>query len=191
VAAESVRASEFRDPHSAIRNDAAPESRVGRDRWARRLNGRPSSLCPLARAAFQHRLRGAAADGDEAFCRELCAALGAELRVGAAEWAPGSDVSEAQAREARFAFFERAMRESGARALWLGHHRDDVVETMLLRLSRGSGARGLAAPRPVQRMADGTVRLRPLLAVPKAEIVAALRAAGVPWCEDATNHGEA
>ena len=40
-------------------------------------------------------------------------------------------------------------------------------------------------------MADGTVRLRPLLEVPKAEIVVALRAAGVPWCEDATNHGEA
>ncbi|HLP03379.1 MAG TPA: tRNA lysidine(34) synthetase TilS, partial [Opitutaceae bacterium] len=72
-----------------------------------------------------------------------------------------------------------------------GHHRDDVVETMLLRLSRGSSARGLAAPRPVQRLADGSVRLRPLLAVPKAEIVAALRAAGVQWCEDATNHGEA
>jgi len=192
VAAESVRASEFRDPHSAIRNDAAPESE-GR---AGPLGPPPErtaqqSVPTLLALHFNHRLRGAAADGDEAFCRELCAALGAELRVGAAEWAPGSDVSEAQAREARFAFFERAMRESGARALWLGHHRDDVVETMLLRLSRGSGARGLAAPRPVQRMADGTVRLRPLLAVPKAEIVAALRAAGVPWCEDATNHGEA
>ena len=150
--------------------------------------GRARALLALH---FNHRLRGAAADADEAFCLELCAALGAELRIGAAEWAPGSDVSEAQARDARFAFFDRAMREVGARSLWLGHHRDDVVETMLLRLSRGSGARGLAAPRPVQRLADGTVRLRPLLAVPKAEIVAALRAAGVPWCEDATNHGEA
>ncbi len=140
---------------------------------------------------FNHRLRGAAADGDEAFCRELCAALGVELRVGAAEWGCGTDVSEAQARDARFAFLERVMREVGARALWLGHQRDDVVETMLLRLSRGSGARGLAAPRPVQRWANGTVRLRPLLAVPKAEIAAVLRAACVPWCEDATNHGEA
>jgi len=145
----------------------------------------------LVAVHFNHRLRGAAADADEAFCRDLCAALGIELRVGVADWPAGSDVSEAQARDARFAFFDRAMREVGARALWLGHHRDDVVETMLLRLSRGSGARGLAAPRPVQRMADGSVRLRPLLEMPKAEIVAALRAAGAVWCEDATNHGEA
>jgi tRNA(Ile)-lysidine synthase len=139
---------------------------------------------------FNHRLRGAAADGDERFCRRLCAALGVELQVGSADWPAGSDVSEAQAREARFAFFARAMHDAGARALWLGHQRDDVVETMLLRLGRGSGARGLAAPRPVQRLADGTVRLRPLLAVSKAEIVAVLRAAGVPWCEDETNHGD-
>jgi tRNA(Ile)-lysidine synthase len=170
----SSPAPEFRNPQSAIRNDAA------------RANA--SHLLALH---FNHRLRGAAADGDEAFCRALCAALGVELIVGAADWPEGSDVSEAQAREARFAFFGRAMRERGTRALWLGHHRDDVVETMLLRLSRGSGARGLAAPRPVQRLADGTVRLRPLLEVPKTEIVAALCAAGVPWCEDATNHGEA
>jgi tRNA(Ile)-lysidine synthase len=140
---------------------------------------------------FNHRLRGAAADADERFCRELCSALGVRLVVGAATWPAGSEVSEAEARDARFSFFQDAMAEAGARALWLGHHQDDVVETMLLRLSRGSGSRGLAAPRPVQRMADGTVRLRPLLDVAKAEIVAALRTAGVLWCEDETNHGDA
>ena len=140
---------------------------------------------------FNHRLRGAAADADAEFCGEVCAALGVRLVVGAADWPTGSDVSEAQAREARFDFFGRAMAEANARTLVLGHHRDDGVETMLLRLSRGSGSRGLAAPRPVQRMADGTVRVRPFLDLAKAEIVAALRAAGVPWCEDETNHGDA
>ncbi len=166
--AESVRASEIRNPQSAIRNRVAP----------------------FVALHFNHRLRGAAAEGDEQFCRELCAALGVELRVGAADWPAGTAVSEAQAREARFTFFDRTMREVGARALWLGHQRDDVVETMLLRLSRGSGTRGLAAPRPVQRLADGTVRLRPLLDVPKAAIVAVLRAAGVPWREDESNRGD-
>lgn len=160
---------EFRTPHSAVRNRAAP----------------------ILALHFNHRLRGAAADGDEAFCRALCAALGVALRVGAANWPAGSTVSEARAREVRFDFFTTAMRELGARTLWLGHQRDDVVETMLLRLSRGSGSRGLAAPRPVQRLGDGSVRLRPLLDFSKAEIVAALRAAGVPWREDETNHGEA
>ena len=181
---------------SRLRIGGAPESEgragpLGPPRERTAHSAVRQNVPTLLALHFNHRLRGAAADADEAFCRELCAALGVELRVGAAEWAPGSAVSEAQARNARFAFFDRAMREVGARALWLGHHRDDVVETMLLRLSRGSGARGLAAPRPVQRLADGTVRLRPFLDVPKAEIVAALRAAGVPWCEDATNHGEA
>jgi len=148
----------------------------------------PSALIALH---FNHRLRGAVADADEGFCRVVCDALGVPLVVGAADWPAGSDVSEAEARTARFAFFDRAMRAAGARALLLGHHRDDVVETMLLRLSRGSGSRGLAAPRPVHRRADGTVRVRPLLDVAKGELVAALRAAGVPWCEDATNHGDA
>jgi tRNA(Ile)-lysidine synthase len=159
----------IRNPHSAVRIHAAP----------------------VVALHFNHRLRGAAADGDEAYCRELCAALGVRLIVGTADWPAGSDVSEARAREARFRFFAQAMGEAGARTLWLGHQRDDVVETMLLRLSRGSGSRGLAAPRPVQRLADGTVRLRPLLDLSKAEIVAALRVAGVSWREDETNHGDA
>lgn len=163
-----VRTQPIRIPHSAIR-----------------------IFPPLLALHFNHRLRGAAADADETFCRHLCEALGVGLVVGAASWPPGGVISEAQAREARFSFFGDTMAAHGARALWLGHHRDDVVETMLLRLSRGSGSRGLAAPRPVQRLADRTVRLRPLLDVPKAEILAALRAAGVPWCEDETNHGEA
>jgi tRNA(Ile)-lysidine synthase len=147
--------------------------------------------CSVIALHFNHRLRGAAADADEAFCREVCAALGVQMVVGTADWPAGSTVSEARARDARFAFLGAAMRRAGARALILGHQRDDVVETMLLRLSRGSGSRGLAAPRPRQRMTDGTVRVRPLLDVTKAEIVSGLRAAGAEWCEDATNHGEA
>jgi tRNA(Ile)-lysidine synthase len=168
-----------------------PKSSDRSDRSARAIRNPQSAIRNFLALHFNHRLRGAAADADEVYCRELCAALGVKLVVGAANWPAGSEVSEAQAREARFAFFGDAMAEVGARALWLGQHRDDVVETMLLRLSRGSGSRGLAAPRPVQRMADGSVRLRPLLNMPKADLVAALRVAGIPWCEDQTNHGDA
>ncbi|MFT3831295.1 MAG: tRNA lysidine(34) synthetase TilS [Opitutaceae bacterium] len=180
----------------ALSDTAEVEQRALRHR----ATGQPETRNPepethngrrLVALHFNHRLRGVAADGDEAFCRELCAALDVEFRAGAAAWPAGSDVSEADAREARFGFFAGTMSELGARALWLGHHRDDVVETMLLRLSRGSSVRGLAAPRPVQRLADGSVRLRPLLGVAKAEIVAVLRAAGVEWREDTTNHGDA
>ncbi len=98
-------------------------------------------------------------------------------------------VSEAEARAARHAFFARGMKKLGARGLWLAHQQDDIAETMLMRLARGSGTGGLAAPRPVQPQADGRVHLRPLLTLKKAELIAALRAAGAPWREDATNAG--
>ena len=78
------------------------------------------------------------------------------------------------------------MRRAGARALWLGHHEDDVAETMLMRLARGSGTAGLAAPRPVQRV-ERRLHLRPLLTLKKATILASLRAAGASWREDRTN----
>lgn len=141
---------------------------------------------------FDHRLRGAASRADAGFCRRLCRSLevplveGAWRRpgrsgpgpVGAAKLRP----SEADARDARLAFFRRH-----ARILWLGHQQDDVAETLLMRLARGSGAGGLSAPRPVQPMPGGRIHLRPLLALRKQEIVAVLRAAGLPWREDATN----
>ena len=178
-----------RNPESGTQNAKRKTQKPAPE--TRNENPETGSAARLIALHFNHRLRGAAADADEAYCRMICDTLGVPLRVGAADWPAGSDVSEAEAREARFAFFAKAMDRAGARSLWLGHQRDDVAESMLLRLGRGSGSRGLAAPRPVQRMADGTVRLRPLLDVTKAEIVAALRAAGAAWCEDATNHGDA
>jgi tRNA(Ile)-lysidine synthetase, N-terminal domain len=137
---------------------------------------------------FNHRLRGKASDQDEAFCRKVCAALGMTLRVG--RWTDAkAGASEAEAREARFAFFRTEMDKAGARALWTGHQQDDIAETMLMRIARGSGASGLAAPRPVQRMADGRVHLRPLLTLGKGEIETMLKTAGVKWRVDATNSG--
>jgi tRNA(Ile)-lysidine synthase len=137
---------------------------------------------------FNHRLRGRAADADAKFCARTVAALGLECVVGVWRGAR-NDASEAEAREARHVFFAREMKKLGARALWLAHQQDDIAETMLMRLARGSGTGGLAAPRPVQPQADGRVHLRLLLTLKKTEIVAALRAVGAHWREDATNAG--
>jgi tRNA(Ile)-lysidine synthase len=133
---------------------------------------------------FDHRLRGAAARADERFCGRLCAALG--IGYVSESWQEAhAEASETEARAARMAFF----RQHGS-VLWLGHQQDDVAETLLMRLARGSGAAGLSAPRPVQRLADGKrIHLRPLLTLTKREIVAALGAAGGEWREDATNTG--
>ncbi len=136
---------------------------------------------------YDHRLRGAAAArGDRDFCRRLCTALGLKLTIG--EWKRarpnqrGPAISEAEARLARMAFFEKH-----ARVLWLGHQQDDVAETMLMRLARGSGAGGLAAPRPVQSIGVRRVHLRPLLGWKKADLIRFLCACGAEWREDVSN----
>ena len=130
---------------------------------------------------FNHRLRGAESQADVVFCRRACANLGVKFVAGS--WAGTHlDASEAEARVARMKFFSKH-----ARVVWMGHQQDDIAESMLMRLARGSGTAGLAAPRPIQAMPNGRVHLRPLLTLKKAEICAALRAAGVKWREDSSN----
>lgn len=139
---------------------------------------------------FDHRLRGRASAGDAAFCAKVCAGLG--VRYVTETWTDRpAKVSEAGARAARHAFFARALRRRRARALWLGHQQDDIAETFFMRVGRGSGTAGLAAPRPVQAMDDGRCHLRPLLTVSKAQLQAALAAAGAVWREDRSNAGDA
>lgn len=133
---------------------------------------------------FDHRLRGAASQADVLFCRQVCRSLRVPSTVGRWHKAP-PDPSEAMAREARMAFFRRE-----ARIVWLGHQQDDIAETLLMRLGRGSGAGGLSAPRPVQVFADERVHLRPLLPLRKSEIEARLRELALPWREDVTNAGD-
>ena len=178
------------------------DSRPAREAWAVALSGGADSLClllllwahwPRRRRRlcvlhFNHRLRGAASRADASFCRQVCRGLGVAFVAGAWESAPAA-ASEAGARAARFAFFERAMRARRTRVLWLGHQQDDIAETMLMRLARGSGAAGLAAPRPLQAGAGGRRHVRPLLALEKSAVTAALRDAGIAWREDATNTG--
>lgn len=143
---------------------------------------------PLVALHFNHRLRGRASEADEKFCRNVATALGVKCVVGV--WrGEHKGASEAESRAVRHAFFARAMKRLRARGLWLAHQQDDIAESMLMRLARGSGAGGLAAPRPVQDFPDGRVYLRPLLTLKKAELVGALEQVGLKWREDATNLG--
>ncbi|MEO6876327.1 MAG: tRNA lysidine(34) synthetase TilS [Opitutaceae bacterium] len=174
-----------------------------RSRWALALSGGADSLALLLMLwakgpgrwgrdfvvlHFNHRLRGRAADEDEEFCRELCAALKVKFVPGRWREAP-KIASEGAARAARQAFFLREMKRRKLRLLWLAHQQDDIAESMLMRLARGSGAGGLAAPRPVQIQSHGRLYLRPMLTLKKATIVAALSKAGAVWREDASNAG--
>lgn len=102
---------------------------------------------------------------------------------------PASGLQEA-ARDARYALLtERARRERGSRAIVTAHHREDQVETFLMRLSRGSGLDGLTGMRrePDRDPAESCVIERPLLGVPKARLVATLQRLGHRWIDDPSN----
>ena len=105
-----------------------------------------------------HRLRGRASDADAKFCQQVCQSLGMRCRVGV--WRDvKAGASEAAARAARHEFFGREMGKLGAKKLWLAHQQDDIAETMLMRLARGSGTGGLAALLENNLQADGRVKL--------------------------------
>nr|WP_246482535.1 tRNA lysidine(34) synthetase TilS [Methylopila capsulata] len=93
---------------------------------------------------------------------------------------------EETARDARYAALSAHAAAIGAEALATAHTLDDQAETVLMRLAAGSGPAGLAAMRP-KSMRGRLVHLRPLLGVPKARLVATLRARGWGWSEDAMN----
>jgi tRNA(Ile)-lysidine synthase len=176
------------------------DARPGREPWAVAFSGGADSLAlllllwahwperrgRLLALHFNHKLRGRASDADAKFCGDVCTALGVKLRTGAWRRAKRG-ASEAEARTARMEFFEKELRVARCRALWFGHQMDDIAETLLMRLARGSGTGGLSAPRPVQLMPGGRGRLRPLLALQKDGLTAALGAAGAVWREDASN----
>lgn len=89
--------------------------------------------------------------------------------------------SEAQAREARWEFLRHCLKEFKAQAIITAHHEDDLIETVLIALIRGTGWRGVA---PFWE--QGTI-LRPLLAFTKNDLIAYARRHRLAWREDTTN----
>lgn len=140
----------------------------------------------LAVLHFNHKAR-MAAEIDEKFVESECAKLGAVFVRGSPDEAP-VDRSEGGLRALRLAFFEKCAANLKLAAVAQGHHAGDVAETLLMRLARGAGLDGLCAPRPISRL-RGVEYLRPLLNMPKGEIVAAMESAGLAWREDESNAG--
>ncbi len=159
----------------------------------------------LSAAHVHHGLRGAEADADEAFVRELCAGLGVPLtvfRVDTAERmaAKGEGLEEA-ARELRYA----ALRGLKVDAIATAHTLDDQAETVVMKMLRGAWTEGLSGVSPVVEGGVGTVGkqifrsvqddnpkntvriVRPMLGVRRSEVEAFLRERGQAWREDASN----
>jgi len=147
---------------------------------------------------LNHQLRGAESDADEQFVRDLVSAHGLEFSGQSRDanaYATQNKLSlEAAARELRYEFFEELLREGKLNKVATAHTIDDQAETVMLRLLRGSGIRGLAGIRPrlkvkVKNVAEeicGEV-VRPLLNARRAALRVYLAETAQNWREDATN----
>ena len=133
-----------------------------------------------------HGIRGEEADGDRAFVEELCKAWQIPVRVicrdiPAEAKAAGLGLEEA-GRLARREEFARALMELPADKIALAHHQNDLAETVLFQLARGSGLDGLTGI----SQANGPT-IRPLLCLTRTEIEAYLASRGLSFREDSTN----
>ncbi len=93
------------------------------------------------------------------------------------------------AREARYDLIEAHCRAYDIKALVLGHHGDDQAETVLFRLAKGSGLDGLSGMRPMQQRGDLNL-YRPLLDIPKDDILSFCAAEKIPFIDDPSNNKE-
>lgn len=145
---------------------------------------------PFALAHFDHQTRAGASTEDAAFVRDLAGAWGVRFHETAcpvAEHAAETGESfEQAARRLRYTFLLDTARAHGFEVVATGHHRDDQVETVLMRFLRGSGRRGLAGIPPV-RQKEHTRIVRPLLDCTRTEIEAWLAERGIRWRTDVTN----
>ena len=153
-------------------------------RWRKGLKRKPK----LIAVTVDHRLR-AESKGEAAAVKRQAKALGLEHHTLLWRGAKPATGLQKTARTVRYRLLAQAANKAGAGAVLTAHTLDDQAETVLIRLSRGSGLTGLAA---MQRIAavpgQEAVRLvRPLLDLPKARLVATLKAAKVAFADDPSN----
>ncbi len=152
--------------------------------WLFRLYYNKSDLLHVVH--FNHGIRSDSAL-DAEYVEHICKGLRLTFHLGSPDTPLPKEANEAQLREHRHGFFRKIMEQIGTHLLITGHHQDDAIETLILRLGRGSGIEGLSAPREVQIMGETIKHVRPLIKVRKSLIIQALEAMHIPWREDSTN----
>jgi tRNA(Ile)-lysidine synthase len=177
----------------------------------RALHARKSELGLVLHVAhLHHGLRGAEADADLEFVRELAAGLGLPFHEARVETARAADENgesiEEAARRLRYGWFRRLLAkgsgevaapssegtvdEAGLDAIATAHTRDDQAETVLGKFLRGAWTEGLSGIHPVVALAEGKI-VRPLLGATRGEVESYLRALGQDWREDSSNRDAA
>ena len=150
---------------------------------------------------FNHKLRGAESDADEHFVAELARGKELQFHCGSgdvARHAVAKHLSiETAARELRYAYFGRLLGADCINRIATGHTLDDQAETVLMRVARGAGTRGLAGIYPQLLVASsqfsggsvetGKAIVRPLLGIRRKALETYLNAIGQDWREDSSN----
>lgn len=154
-----------------------PESR---DATARANASENTFTAGLIVAHFEHGIRGEESLGDQQFVENLAKKY--DLPFVTANGNLDADASEADARAARYEFLRTVAKKYDA-TIVTAHHADDVIETIAINLTRGTGWRGLA-------VLDSDI-CRPLLHLTKREIIDYARENNLEWREDSTNQTDA
>lgn len=137
-------------------------------------------------AHFNHRWRGEASNADAAWVAELAERLGLPLRQGEAQEA-GELGSEEEARRARYQFLQQAAEEVGARYVVTAHTADDQIETLLLRIFRGTGLSGLAGIPRYRPLGPTATLVRPILGIGRQQVETYLADRQQPYRTDQSN----
>ncbi len=141
----------------------------------------------LVACHFHHGLRGADADADAAFVRELCISWNIPYVIGRGNVKREAESQkqgiEAAARTLRYRFFLDTANRCHCNKIATAHTLDDQAETVVLRLLRGSGGAGLRGILPKNNSI-----IRPLLGVTRQQVEEYLAAFSIPHREDASNH---
>jgi len=165
------------------------------------VSGGPDSVCMLeafARLKSELKLRllcvhlnhclRTSADQDEEFVRDLCKKKNIQLvsqKKAVKKIFKGNSLEQA-ARQVRMDFFLECSRRHKIKTIALAHNKDDVAETVLMRMIRGSALRGLRAIMPKSKFKNLTL-IRPLIATTKEEILTWLNDEGIAYCIDESN----
>ena len=140
---------------------------------------------------MNHLLRGRESDRDERYVKKLADRLSIPLSVESKDvgkFAKERKLSlEQAARELRYDFLLRAAEKMGANKIAMGHTKDDQAETLLMRLLRGAGLRGLRAIPPMRKVQDDIFVVRPLIETSREQIISYLKRKKVRARLDSTN----
>lgn len=137
-----------------------------------------SNKLNLIVAHFDHGIRKYSSK-DRKFVQELATKYG--IKFFFKEGHLGEQASENTARKARYLFLHSIVKKESADGLITAHHQDDLIETAILNIIRGTGRKGLTS------LASSRELVRPLLSYPKSEIIAYAKKHNLDWLEDSTN----